>query len=124
MTEEGVTITTSAIKDDKFTVDDAGEVIQFSRTKGTKLRDYKNAYKVAMENDLLDMSVVEARGIFFTWQKVLMASVMGIGNYLERKKRKMMKTYVPMKKGEEMISAVADISPSKKNTKRDGDGNR
>ena len=41
MTEEGVTITTSAIKDDKFTVDDAGEVIQFSRTKGTKLRDYK-----------------------------------------------------------------------------------
>lgn len=41
MTEDGVTITTSAIKDDKFTVDDAGDVIQFSRTKGTKLRDYK-----------------------------------------------------------------------------------
>lgn len=41
MTEEGVTITTSAIKDDKFTVEDESGVIQFSRTKGTKLRDYK-----------------------------------------------------------------------------------
>ena len=78
----------------------------------------------AVENDLLDMSVVEARGIFFTWQKVLMAFAMGIGNYLERKKRKMRKTYVPMRKGEEMISAVADTSPSKRNTKRDGDGNQ
>lgn len=41
MTENGVTITTSAIKDDKFTAEDGDAVIQFSRTKGTKLRDYK-----------------------------------------------------------------------------------
>ena len=41
MTEDGVTITTSAIKDDKFTVENEGLFIKFSRTKGTKLRDYK-----------------------------------------------------------------------------------
>ena len=78
----------------------------------------------AVENDLLDMSVVEARGIFFTWQKVLMASVMGIGNFLERKKRKMMKNYVPMRKGEEMISEAVGINHLKKSTKRGGAGNR
>ena len=78
----------------------------------------------AVENDLLDMSVVEARGIFFSWQKVLMASVMGIGNYLERKKRKMRKTYVPMRKGEEMISEAVGINHLKKSTKRGGAGNQ
>ena len=41
MTEDGVTITTTAIKDDKFEVENEGSSIKFSRTKGTKLRDYK-----------------------------------------------------------------------------------
>ena len=77
-----------------------------------------------VENDMLDMSVVEARGIFFTWRKVLMASAMGIGSYLERTKRKMRKNYVPMRKGEEMISAAADTIHLKKNIKKDGDGSR
>ena len=42
MTEDGETITTTAIKDDKFAVENEGSLpIKFSRTKGTKLRDYK-----------------------------------------------------------------------------------